>query len=97
MFSNRTPRDLTPNRLSAALSQARQDGRTIVDLTLSNPTRAGLDYPAALLSSLAHPRGLVYRPEPLGLAEARRAISSDYARRATGVPVRVIQRNHQYR
>jgi len=41
MFSTRTPRDLTPNRLTEALNAADAEGRTILDLTLSNPTRAG--------------------------------------------------------
>jgi aspartate/methionine/tyrosine aminotransferase len=86
MFSTRIPQDLTPNRLSAALAQVTRDGRPVVDLTLSNPTRAGFQYPAALLSSLAHPRALSYRPAPLGLADARRAISADYARRAVVAP-----------
>jgi alanine-synthesizing transaminase len=86
MFSTRIPEDLSPNRLSSALLQLTRDGRSVVDLTLSNPTRAGFDYPADLLSSLAHPRGVSYRPQPLGLAGARQAVSADYARRAIAVP-----------
>jgi alanine-synthesizing transaminase len=86
MFSTRVPPDLTPNRLSAALAQLTRDGRPVVDLTLSNPTRAGFHYPPDLLSSLGHSRGLSYRPEPLGLAAARQAVSADYARRAVTVP-----------
>ena len=75
-----------PNRLSSALLQLTREGRSVVDLTLSNPTRAGFDYPADLLSSLADPRGVSYRPQPLGLADARQAVSADYARRAIVVP-----------
>ena len=41
--------DLTPNRLTAALTAARAGGRTILDLTESNPTRAGFEYPGDLL------------------------------------------------
>jgi alanine-synthesizing transaminase len=81
MFSSRTPGDLTPNRLSAALAAARAEGRAIVDLTESNPTRAGFDYPPDLLRSLADPRGLTYAPSPFGLADARDAVAADYARR----------------
>ena len=40
------PEDLTPNRLAEALKAARAEGRTILDLTESNPTRAGFDYPS---------------------------------------------------
>jgi alanine-synthesizing transaminase len=86
MFSTRIPPDLTPNRLSAALLQVAHDGRSVVDLTLSNPTRAGFHYPPDLLASLAHPRALIYRPQPLGLADARQAVSADYARRGVVVP-----------
>jgi alanine-synthesizing transaminase len=86
LFSNRIPSDLTANRLSAALLQSRREGRSFIDLTLSNPTRAGWNYPPDLLSSLAHPRALAYRPQALGLDGARQAVSADYARRAVAVP-----------
>ena len=81
MFSTRTPEDLTPNRLTEALNAARAAGRTILDLTESNPTRAGFDYPADLLRLLADSRGLMYAPSPFGLLEARAAVARDYARR----------------
>ena len=57
MFSTRTPKDLTPNRLTDALNAAGAEGRAILDLTLSNPTRAGLEYPSGLLRLLADSRG----------------------------------------
>ena len=85
MFSTRTPQDLTPNRLSDALNAAGAEGRAILDLTLSNPTRAGFEYPTGLLRLLADSRGLTYAPAPFGLPEARAAVARDYARR--GVPV----------
>jgi len=81
MFSSRTPEDLTPNRLTDALNAARAEGRAILDLTLSNPTRAGFEYPSGLLRLLADPRGLTYAPAPFGLPEARAAVARDYARR----------------
>jgi aspartate/methionine/tyrosine aminotransferase len=43
-----------------------------------------------LLHGLADPRGLVYRPEALGLATARDAIAQDYLRRGVTVPARRI-------
>src|SRR5439155_21341773 len=49
------------------------------------PTHAGFSYPADLLAPLAHPRGLVYAPEPLGLSAARRAVAADFGRRGTAV------------
>lgn len=61
------------------------------DLTLSNPTACGLPYPADLLAPLGAASGLSYRPEPLGLLEARRAIAADYARHGVDVdPERVV-------
>jgi aspartate/methionine/tyrosine aminotransferase len=39
-----------------------------------------------MLRPLADRRGLVYRPEPLGLAAAREAIAADYRRRGVSVP-----------
>lgn len=86
MFSSRTPADLAPNRLARAVRSQRAAGRDIIDLTQSNPTRAGFDYPVDLLARLADPAALTYAPEPLGGLEARRAVACEYARR--GVPVR---------
>ena len=77
--------DLAPNRLTHALERRRAEGRPYVDLTESNPTRAGFDYPADLLVPLADRRGLTYSPQPFGVLEARRAVADDYGRR--GLPV----------
>jgi hypothetical protein len=68
------------------LEHIRAEGRDLVDLVLSNPTRAGLDYPSDLLAPLSHPRGLTYDPHPRGLEEARRAVMDDYGRRGLSVP-----------
>ena len=87
MFSHRTPAPHDVNRLTRALA-ART--RPHLDLTVTNPTTVGLkaggrdlfsDGPgdAALLAPLADPRGLVYAPDPRGLASARLAVSNYYA------------------
>jgi alanine-synthesizing transaminase len=80
-FSSRVPANLGVNRLASAIQRARADGRRLLDLTLSNPTRAGFHYPSGLLAPLAHPRGLTYEPQPFGLREARQAVAGDYQRR----------------
>ena len=85
MFSTRVPRSLVLNRLAEALATRRRAGLPVIDLTESNPTRAGFEYPRDLLACLADPRGLTYAPAPLGLVEARQAIAGDYARRGIGV------------
>jgi aspartate/methionine/tyrosine aminotransferase len=85
VFSNRLHSDLTPNRLTLAVHQRGAKGLPIIDLTQSNPTTAGFEYPGDLLGPLADDRGLAYRPEPLGLIDARRAVAAEYARRGVAV------------
>jgi aspartate/methionine/tyrosine aminotransferase len=84
-YSRRLPRDLSPNRLAAAVRRRVAEARPFVDLTLSNPTAAGFDYPADLLAPLAASAALEYRPEPLGMARAREAVARDYARQGVEV------------
>jgi hypothetical protein len=86
MFSQRLPTELTPNRLTSAVAALRAAGRPFVDLTLSNPTRAGFIYPRDLLAPLADEAALVYAPSPLGTPQARAAIAADYARQGLEVP-----------
>ena len=89
-FSARVPADLGSNRLAQAVQRARAAG-PLVDLTESNPTRAGFDYPPDLLTPLAHPRGLLYEPSPFGLPGARHAVARDYERRGMAVdPGRIV-------
>ena len=90
MFSARVPSDRRPNRLSAALAAARR-GRALNDLTVSNPTRVGIEYPAGLLRPLSDAAGLTYAPEPFGLPAARAAVALTYERRGLRIaPDRVI-------
>jgi aspartate/methionine/tyrosine aminotransferase len=72
--------------LTEAIGRYRSSGRPLTDLTESNPTRAGFDYPADLLAPLANPRGASYLPAPFGLPAARRAVADDYARQDITVP-----------
>ncbi len=90
-FSTRVPAHLTPNRLTQAVAALRGEGRAVIDLTLSNPTIAGFDYPPDLLEPLAGHRALTYDPHPFGLAEARRAVARDFQRQGQTVsPDRII-------
>jgi alanine-synthesizing transaminase len=77
--------DLRPNRLTVALQERKAAALPVLDLTESNPTRAGFVYSEDLLAPLADPRGLRYVPAPLGLLDARRAVAADYARRGVAV------------
>jgi len=85
MFSARVPGQLGANRLATAVAARRAAGAPVLDLTESNPTRAGFTYPSSLLAPLGHPRGLRYEPRPFGLASARQAVADDYARRGVRV------------
>jgi aspartate/methionine/tyrosine aminotransferase len=86
VFSNRLPRDLAVNRLTSSVAAMRAAGRPFVDLTISNPTRAGFEYPGDLLAPLGDARSLTYAPAALGVAAARMAVSADYARQGLDVP-----------
>jgi aspartate/methionine/tyrosine aminotransferase len=92
MFSTRTPHELRPNTFARLVACKRSEGRPLLDLTESNPTRAGFDYPARdVFDALANPRGLIYEPDPRGLASAREAVCAYYRARNVEVrPERVV-------
>jgi len=91
MFSERVPPGLEPNRITQAVRRARAAARPLLDLTITNPTTAGFEYPASMLEGLASPDALRYDPQPFGLPEARRAVACDYARRGIEVnPERIV-------
>jgi len=90
MFSSRLRQAAGRNRLAVAIERRRAAGFPIIDLTLSNPTRAGLAYPGGLLAPLAQDLSLCYEPEPFGLLSARQAVSQDLARRGLSVPANRI-------
>ncbi len=85
MFSSRLRQSAGRNPLAIALDRRRAQGLPIIDLTLSNPTHAGLAYPAGLLGAMGQDGALRYDPEPFGLLSARQAVSEDFARRGLSV------------
>jgi alanine-synthesizing transaminase len=87
MFSSRLRQAAGRNRLAVALDRRRANGDPVIDLTLSNPTRAGFTYPRGMLTPLAQDRSLCYEPAPLGILSARQAVTDDFARRGIVVPV----------
>jgi aspartate/methionine/tyrosine aminotransferase len=86
MFSRRTSWDRRTNRLALRLEELRRAGRPLLDLTETNPTRAGLLAPPDVPGLLADPAVLQYEPAPLGLASARDAVAADFRRRGVEVP-----------
>lgn len=85
MFSQRTRWDRTANRLAVTLEARRRSGAPILDLTESNPTRAGLQATADVLAPLADAGSLVYEPSAAGLRAAREAVAADYRRRGLSI------------
>jgi alanine-synthesizing transaminase len=79
MFSKRTDWKLTPNRLTEAQRELPAAGRHMLDLTISNPTRAELHYEAeTILRALVNPGAMDYDPQPKGLLSAREAVAGYY-------------------
>ncbi len=75
MFSHRTNWRLSPNALTRAIEETRTSGQQILDLTVSNPTEAGVrPDPEIVLAALANPEAMHYDPQPRGLLAARQAV-----------------------
>ena len=91
MFSSRVPSSLAHNALALALRAAKAASRPLIDLTVSNPTTAGFDYPETLLQPLQSALALVYEPHPFGLVSARAAVAAEYARHGLAIgPERIV-------
>jgi alanine-synthesizing transaminase len=79
MFSRRTDWKLTPNRFTQVQLELRAAGGEVLDLTISNPTRAELHYDAEIiLQALTNPKAMDYDPQPKGLRSAREAVAGYY-------------------
>lgn len=79
MFSTRFEWSLPTNPLGSRLKNRRAQNLTFVDLTESNPTRVGLDFPEQHIPRLlADPAAMTYTPDPRGLLTARTAIADYY-------------------
>ncbi len=82
MFSSRFPWRTQPNALSRLLAEKQAAGVAVIDLTESNPTRAGFSCRwDEIAAALGDPRSAVYEPSPAGLLEARRHVAAYYAAR----------------
>ncbi len=82
VFSQRSAYDARKNSLALALEATPAQ----LDLTLSNPTHAGFEYPVPeLLSALHNPAAHRYDPDPRGLPATRRAIAQRLLQQALRV------------
>ena len=88
MFSHRTDWKLTPNRFTEAQREVSAAGFEVLDLTVSNPTRAGLAYDSeTILGALDRPEAMDYDPQPRGLRSAREAVAAYYREQHEGFDV----------
>ena len=79
MFSHRVPFHLPRNVIAEAIDRRRAEGLEILDLTESNPTRAGIRYPNdEILAGFQQPQALVYDPSSNGLPSARKQVAELY-------------------
>jgi alanine-synthesizing transaminase len=77
-FSRRTNWNTEESELARAHRKRVEAGLPVADLTASNPTRCGFEYPADLLAALADRRALDYDPQARGLLPAREAVCAYY-------------------
>jgi hypothetical protein len=78
VFSDRAAWALAPNELTRLLAQKQNASVEILDLTESNPTRAGFHYPDEIIAALATRESLLYTPSPRGLETARAAVATEH-------------------
>jgi alanine-synthesizing transaminase len=80
--------DAPTNRLYSLHDQLRAKGQAMIDLVSGNVSSQGIVFPQAVLKSAlirGAAKARIYRPDPLGQIEARRAISQIYA--SEGMPI----------
>jgi alanine-synthesizing transaminase len=88
MFAKRTNWPSEENPLAQALRKHAASGKTLLDLTASNPTTCGFTYDeTAIRAALASQASLRYEPDPRGLLAARQAVAGYYAAQSPAAAV----------
>jgi len=77
-FARRTSWNFTQNDLSKCLDELKKENTPFIDLTLSNPTQCGFDYPSEIYSSLSNENNKIYEPQAQGVESARRSVADYY-------------------
>ncbi|HEY0591637.1 MAG TPA: pyridoxal phosphate-dependent aminotransferase [Thermoanaerobaculia bacterium] len=81
MLSRRASWSTPPNRLAVARAAAAARGARLLDLTESNPTRAGIAYPFEEMEELLRAAARApYDPDPFGIRSAREALAEHLSR-----------------
>lgn len=77
-MNRRLPEEQEPNRLARLLAAKRREGRSVLDLTVTNPTQVGLPlWEGPAWDAIASPAAAIYTPDPAGLRSAREAIARE--------------------
>jgi hypothetical protein len=85
-FSKRVMTAHQPGEFAMALDREKSAGGVSCDLTISNPTQAGLPYDAPeILAALTDTEMMTYVPHPLGHRDARNTLASLWAGRNVSV------------
>jgi alanine-synthesizing transaminase len=84
-FSKRTEWETEESDLARAYRERVAAGLPVYDLTASNPTRCGFEYPADLLSPLADVAAFEYDPDPRGSLRAREAVCRYYRQHGASI------------
>ena len=78
-FSHRSGWVSAPNPLASAIERLKNEGREVLNLTESNPTKTGFRcFGTELLNNLINLKNLLYEPNAHGLPEAREAVCRYY-------------------
>ncbi len=72
-FSQRTKWEMERDGFELEMERARAQGKRLIDLTVSNPTWCGFEYPAEWFAGAGEAVGR-YEPEPCGILTAREAV-----------------------
>ena len=85
-FSRRCDWELATNKVTSLYQELKNEGADIIDLTVSNPTRCGFEYPQQdILQALTHPDNLKYQADSQGLLKAREAVCRIYQEQGIAV------------
>jgi len=92
MFARRTDWNLATNRITQTLELLRASGKQFIDLTVSNPTEAALEYSSSeITTALSSPDALQYSPVAQGMFSTRAAVACYYSERA---PAAIVDPGH---
>src|SRR5690242_9221904 len=86
VFSSRLNWNQHPNRLAELRAEKEAAGAPVLDLTESNPTRVGLEYPRdEILTAFSNANALSYQPSPRGVVAARESVARYYRERGAEI------------